>query len=684
MSKYMCIFRAESEKYIKELSDSLLALENDPENMEQMNTLFRAAHTFKGMAATMGFKQIVELTHEMESLIDRLRARQVVLDSLLIDVLFACVDALEGFVENAFEGEPDGAGKRKKDTGSKYESYPDVCEVLGTLRAINEPPKTPVQKDEDKSLSAQTYLSVQAIGSETKEGEEKDSEISHSAIENSEIEDDEGKYGEDRDEKVEDNEKEKGGQNKETENNEIKNNEIKNSGKKDSGEKDCGEKDSGEKDSREKDSREKDSVGEKDSREKDSVGEKDSDIKDSVGGNSGEKEGKATDFLKSNLKVKTIQSSRISTKQLDKLMNLVGELVINWSRINELTGNLKSKELEGALSEFYNLTRELQDEVIEARMVPLDHITYIYPRMVRDLARAQNKKIDFIIKGKEIKLDRTILEEIGDSLVHLLRNAVDHGIEVPERRVELGKSETGTIFITASRQENFALIKIEDDGCGIDTDEILKAALKKEIISKESAEQLQEREAMQLIFTPGLSTAGSVTDISGRGIGMDVVKNRIERLGGSVKVESKSGFGSRFELKLPLTIAVYQAMLVRVGMERYAIPFTNIVKNIEINGQEIKRINGQEVILINNKVLPLLKLRKLFQLPDKEEKNLSIVLVEKQGQYIGIIVDELLGKQEVIVKSFKSRLLENTGGLAGATILGDGNVILIIDVNSLI
>ena len=663
MSKYMCIFRAESEKYIKELSDSLLALENDPENMEQMNTLFRAAHTFKGMAATMGFKQIVELTHEMESLIDRLRARQVVLDSLLIDVLFACVDALEGFVENAFEGEPDGAGKRKKDTGSKYESYPDVCEVLGTLRAINEPPKTPVQKDEDKSLSAQTYLSVQAIGSETKEGEEKDSEISHSAIENSEIEDDEGKYGEDRDEKVEDNEKEKGGQNKETENNEIKNNEIKNSGKKDSGEKDCGEKDS---------------------REKDSVGEKDSDIKDSVGGNSGEKEGKATDFLKSNLKVKTIQSSRISTKQLDKLMNLVGELVINWSRINELTGNLKSKELEGALSEFYKLTRELQDEVIEARMVPLDHITYIYPRMVRDLARAQNKKIDFIIKGKEIKLDRTILEEIGDSLVHLLRNAVDHGIEVPERRVELGKSETGTIFITASRQENFALIKIEDDGCGIDTDEILNAALKKGIISKESAEQLQEREAMQLIFTPGLSTAGSVTDISGRGIGMDVVKNSIERLGGSVKVESKSGFGSRFELKLPLTIAVYQAMLVRVGMERYAIPFTNIVKNIEINGQEIKHINGQEVILINNKVLPLLKLRKLFQLPDKEEKNLSIVLVEKRGQYIGIIVDELLGKQEVIVKSFKSRLLENTGGLAGATILGDGNVILIIDVNSLI
>ncbi|MDP4228705.1 MAG: chemotaxis protein CheW, partial [Bacteroidota bacterium] len=263
-------------------------------------------------------------------------------------------------------------------------------------------------------------------------------------------------------------------------------------------------------------------------------------------------------------------------------------------------------------------------------------------------------------------------------------------IETPERRAELGKKETGTILITASRQENFAVIKIEDDGCGIDTNEIRKIALKKGIISKESAEQLQEKEAMQLIYTPGLSTSGNITNISGRGIGMDVVKNRIERLGGSIKVESKPGLGSRFELKLPLTIAVYHAMLVRVGKERYAIPFTSIVKNIEVSSQEIKHINGQEVILIENKILPLLRLRKLFQLSDEDENNILddnnifAVLVEKHGQYIGIVVDELLGKQEVIVKSFKSKLLDNTRGFAGATILGDGNVILIIDVNSLI
>ena len=626
MSKYMGIFRAESEKYIKEMSDSLLALEKDPENTEQMNTIFRAAHTFKGMAATMGFKEIVELTHEMESLIDRLRTRQLILNSSLIDILFICVDALEGLVENACEDQGNGSEKRKKDTGNTYKSYPDTREVLRTLKAVDKlPKKACIRKDEDIPLS------VKIKESEIEDSEEKGCEIDESEIKDGE---------------------EKGC---ETEDREIKDGE----------EKGCEIKDS-------------------EDRKVSEIEETSTDKRISKGIYQAETEGKTPSSPKSDLKIKTIQSSRISTEKLDKLMNLVGELVINRSRINELTGNLKSKELELALSEFYKLTRELQDEVIEARMVSLDHITYIYPRMVRDLARAQNKKIDFIIKGKEIKLDRTILEEIGDSLVHLLRNAVDHGIEVPERREELGKKETGTILITASRQENFALIKIEDDGRGIDTEEIRKVALKTGILSRERAEQLQEREAMQLIFTPGFSTSSSVTDISGRGIGMDVVKYKIERLGGSVNVESKPGFGSRFELKLPLTIAVYQAMLIRVGKEKYAIPFTSIIKNIEISTREVRHIKGEEAIIINNKIIPLLRLQRLFQLPVQEEKNIFIVIVEKFGQSIGIVVDELLGKQEVIVKSFKSRLIETTRGFAGATILGDGNVVLIIDVNSLI
>ncbi len=657
MSNYMGIFKAESEKYIKEMSDSLLALEKDPENPEQMNTIFRAAHTFKGMAATMGFKEIVELTHEMESLIDRLRRRQLILDSSLIDILFICVDALERLVENACEDKGSGSEKRKKATDITCEIYPDALEVLRTLKSMNElPKKASVQKNEDKPLSVK-IKDRETEERETEERETEERETEERETEEREERETEERETEDREERETE---ERETEDREEKNSKINKSEIKNMGKKDS------------------------KINESEDRKVSEIEEVSTDKKVSKGIYQTEKEGQISAHSKSDLKIKTIQSSRISTEKLDKLMNLVGELVINRSRINELTGSLKSKELELALSEFYKLTRELQDEVIEARMVPLDHITYIYPRMVRDLARAQNKEIDFIIKGKEIKLDRAILEEIGDSLVHLLRNAVDHGIEVPERRVEFGKKETGTILITASRQENFALIKIEDDGRGIDTDKIRKAALKKGIISREKAEQLQEKEAMQLIFTPGFSTSSSITDISGRGIGMDIVKNKVERLGGSVKVESKSGFGSRFELKLPLTIAVYQAMLIRVGKERYAIPFTSIIKNIEVSAQEVRHIKGEEVIIINNKIIPLLRLRRLFQLPEQEDKNISIVTVEKRGQYIGIVVDELLGKQEVIVKNFKSKLLENTRGFAGATILGDGNVVLIIDVNSLI
>lgn len=607
MSKYIDIFRAESEKYTKELSDSLLALEKDPENIEQMNTMFRAVHTFKGMASTMGFREIVELTHEMENLIDRLRTRELILNSSLIDILFKCLDALEGLVEKVCKDKENGSEERKKDKDETHEpssgdcDYPEACEVLKTLKAVNDLSEEVFsQQNEDFSLSV-----------EIKDNQEKDSQ------EGNILEKEAGRVGK-VSEYIPETEKE---------------------------------------------------VFEDEKKEKTS------------------KEGNASIFPKSNFTVKNIQSSRISTEQLDKLMNLVGELVINRSRINELIGNRKSKELEFALSESYKLTRELQEEVTEARMLPLDQITHIYPRMIRDLAREQNKEINFVIKGKEIKLDRTILEEIGDSLLHLLRNAVDHGIELPKKRVELGKEGTGMITVTASRQENFALIKIEDDGRGMDITEIKKVALEKGIISKEEAEKLQEKEAIQLIFAPGFSTASRITDVSGRGVGMDVVKNRIERLGGSVHVESKTGSGSSFELKLPLTIALYQAMLIKVENERYAIPFTNIIKNIEVRAEEVRSIKGEEVIIINKKILPLLRLQKRFQLPVQKavhkKESIPIVIVEKAGQEIGIIVDKLLGKQEVIVKNFKSKLLNNTRGFAGATILGDGDVILIIDVNSL-
>lgn len=661
MSKYIGIFRSESEKNIKEISDSLLVLEQDPENMEQMNVMFRAAHTFKGMAATMGFKQIVELTHEMESLIDRTRTGRLNIDSSLIDIFFECLDALEGLIEDVCKDMQSKSEEKKNSRSENSKSYPDAGEVLKTLRTINNSSEKVIyQKSESDSFSAD-----RKIKEKIEKGEERE------RIEEEKEEKIEGKKEKQEDRKEEENElknindelKEKKGFTYSESDSRVKN----------------------EQSSRIQDLKIQDSKIQDPKTQSSNIrGQKKQDSKQQ---NSKQQDLKIQGSKTQDSKMQgpKIQSSRISTEQLDKLMNLVGELVINRSRVKELTGESKSKDLELALSDFQKLTRELQEEVLEIRMVPLDHITNIFPRMIRDLSRTQNKKIDFIIRGKEIKLDRAIMEEIGDPLVHLLRNAVDHGIEIPEKRVELGKEENGTIIITASRQQNYALIKIEDDGRGINTEEIRKTALEKRLISREEAEQLSEREAIQLIFTPGFSTASVVTDLSGRGVGMDIVKNRIERLGGSVKVESKSGLGSKFELRLPITIALYQAMLVKVGMERYAIPFTSIVKSISVSKEEIRHIRGEEVIIVYEKAIPLLRLRKLFQLPAvQREESLVVVIVEKAGQYIGFVVDALLGKQEVIIKSFKSRLLERTRGFAGATIMGDGSVILILDVNSII
>ncbi|UWJ24717.1 Signal transduction histidine kinase CheA [Methanosarcina mazei TMA] len=671
MSKYIGIFRSESEKNIQEMSDSLLALEQNPENAEQMNILFRSAHTFKGMAATMGFKQIVELTHEMESLIDRSRTGKLTLDSYLIDILFECLDTLERLVEEVCAGMENKIVGREGDRSEGSNSGPDAEKILETLRTINNPSEEYIlQKNEFCTFSLDKGIEEKGKRQEVKEKTGEKTEEKAGEKEKGEKEEETEKTeGREKEETQKTKEGEKGEKIEEREKGEKTK-----EGEK--GEK-IEEREKGEK-TEEDEERERKNA-EKEEKEKAVEKEKE---EETEGREKNEKE------RQSGKEVKTqspkIHSSRVSTEKLDKLMNLVGELVINRSRVKELTGKLKSKDLDFALSDYQKLTRELQEEVLEIRMIPLDHITNIFPRMIRDLARGQNKKIDFIIRGKEIKIDRAIIEEIGDPLVHLLRNAVDHGIETPEKRVELGKEETGKIIITASRQQNYVLIRIEDDGKGIDAEEIRKIAFQRRLISRDEAEQLSERELIQLIFTPGLSTASEVTDLSGRGVGMDIVKNRIEHLGGSIKVDSKPGTGSRFELRLPITIALCQSMLVKVGMERYAIPFTNIIKSISVRKKDVRHIRGEEVILINEKTLPLLRLRKLFQLPAIEnEENLDIVIVEKAGQYIGLVVDSLLGKQEIIIKTFKSRLLEKTRGFAGATVMGDGSVILILDINSI-
>lgn len=793
MSKYIAIFRAESEKNIKEMNYSLLALEHNPENTENLDMMFRLAHTFKGMAGTMGFKEIVELTHEMESLIDKFRTRQVIPDTSLIDLLFECLDLLEILVNNASFGNESDIEKFRTDNNkdsriqnnySQKEFQPDLNKALEALKAIT----SQIEKTSDQKIENVSSFVLQKKEEEKPEkGNEKALEIEintcrHRIEKTGEIEiakapgedseswkkfvklEKENLYYKqnpennslDKNITLDKNvtpdknvtlnknitEKEASSQNLDATKNitwniaedkniqnaykdktqfleredsrflgsEIPDSEIWNPKRQDWEVRNL-EIDNSIIKSQMAGSQIPENLGVK---EASGIVENSETIKDSqiesqkvgnlpssanpispitdplpIGNSLIENHEHHVHHVLQNLKINNpkIQSSKISTEQLDRLMNLVGELVISRSRVDELisefTGDIKSQDLKLALSDFQKLTKEIQEEVLEIRMISLDHITNIFPRMMRDLAKAQNKKIDFIIKGKEIKIDRVILEEIRDPLIHLLRNSLDHGIEIPEKRIESGKKETGTVLITASRQENYVLIRIEDDGKGIDPEAIREIALERGIISKEKAEQLQAKNAIELIFLPGFSTSCKVTALSGRGVGMDIVKKGIERLGGSIKVESKPGFGSRFELRLPITIAHYQAMLVKVGMEKYAIPFTNIIKSIKVQRQDLKYIKGEAALIIDQKIIPLLDLHKHFHLPVISKKeNITIVIIEKGGQYIGLIVDELLGRQEIITKNFKSRLLKNTREFAGATILGDGNVILILDINS--
>ncbi len=367
-------------------------------------------------------------------------------------------------------------------------------------------------------------------------------------------------------------------------------------------------------------------------------------------------------------------------------MNLVGELVISKIRLMQIASTYGFRDLTETLDNLDRLTSELQDDVMQMRMVEVAQVFNRFPRMVRDLSKAKGVKINFNIIGKEIGLDRTVLDEIGDPIMHLLRNAIDHGIESSKDRIAKGKSEVGNINLIAKREKDHVEIIVEEDGKGLDLESIKASAIKKGVVSKEEASKLTEKEMINLVFAPGLSTAKKVTDVSGRGVGMDVVKTKITALGGTVEVYSKKDEGTRFTLNLPLTLAIIQALLVNLDNGIYAIPLSNIKETIGIQAEDIKTILGKEAILLRGNVLPLLRLNDVLNLSTKiksNTKNLAAVVVDKAGKSIGIIVDSLIGQQEIVVKSLSSSL-EKVKGFAGATILGDGNVALILDVATLI
>jgi two-component system chemotaxis sensor kinase CheA len=385
---------------------------------------------------------------------------------------------------------------------------------------------------------------------------------------------------------------------------------------------------------------------------------------------------------------------RVDVRRLDELMNQMGELVLERNRLLQMNSDIQGEEQAGPFGEEFGkmakrinfITSELQMQVLKMRMLPVGNVFKKFPRMVRSMSRDLGKEVDLVVRGEETELDRSVVDEIGDPLIHLIRNALDHGLETPEERETTGKSRCGTLVLAAHHEGNQIIISIKDDGRGIDTERVAKKAIEKGLLTSEQLAAMGRRELLELIFLPGFSTKEQATDLSGRGVGMDVVRTNIKRLNGLIDIKSDSGEGTEFILKLPLTLAIIQSLLVEVEGEIYAIPLASVVETVRVKESEFHHVGGQEVLKRHDSVLPLLRLEELFGVPSgagSERRYSYVVVVGAAEKRLGLVVTRLRGQQEVAIKSL-GNFLGGITGIAGSTILGDGRVTLIIDPSKLI
>jgi two-component system chemotaxis sensor kinase CheA len=385
---------------------------------------------------------------------------------------------------------------------------------------------------------------------------------------------------------------------------------------------------------------------------------------------------------------------RIDVARLDALLNLVGELVIDRTRLFQLGSSLVDQfgddrtlgDLQQTALHIGRITDELQEQVMKSRMLPVESVFNRLPRVVRDVAAKQGKQIEFIIEGKDTELDRSVIEEIGDPLLHLIRNGVDHGIETPDERIAAGKPPVGRLKLSAQHADSFIVIALEDDGKGIPVESVKRKAVERGVVTQEQADRMSDQEAVQLIFAPGLSTAETISDVSGRGVGMDVVRANVEKINGSVEVQTRKGHGTTFTIRLPLTLAIVQALLVRVAGGIYALPIHSVTETLHVESNQVHQVNHREAIMLREQVLPLVNLRHVFDLDDAasaQNENRLVVAVHTNNRQIGLIVDGLVGEQEIVIKPL-GQLVGDVAGISGAAILGDGSVALIVDVAALI
>lgn len=680
MEEYMSMFLDESKENLQNLNDSLLKLENAPDDMALLDEIFRVAHTLKGMSATMGFTSVAELTHEMENVLDKLRKGEMHSNSDIIDILFQCLDTLEGLITSiAEEGELEDTTEltnklRSLSSGGAAAAVPSRGETNTAVADAEEPDvetddgnlnefeKEVIMQADEKGYDAyhikvileeNCLLKAARVYMVFRELEELGDIVKSipevKTLEDGEFNDNFEVYLVTKTEK--DIVEEKIYSVSEVDQVEIHKVALASSAAK------------------------QEVVNPQPTAVTKEVSKNDSKGKTSSANNN-----KAH-------KAKLSQTVRVDIERLDNLMNLVGELVINRTRLEQIGGKYGLNDLSETLEQVGRISTDLQNLVMKVRMVPIEQVFNRFPRMVRDLAKELDRDINLIIEGEETELDRTVIDEIGDPLVHLLRNAVDHGIGHPDDREKMGKDRTGTVKLLAYPEGNQVVIRVDDDGKGINPDVILAKAIEKGLVTEKEAEKMEQQDIIMLILKPGFSTAEQVTDVSGRGVGMDVVRSKIESLGGNLTIQSKVGEGSSFIIRLPLTLAIIQGLLIGIENEIYTIPLSSIEETLSLSQSDIKTIQEKEVILLRGNVLPVLRLGELLDVEqtEKEEENEEFyVVVVKNGQRrAGLIVDSLIGQQEIVIKSL-GKLLNGYKQFSGATVLGDGRVALILDITFLL
>ncbi|MGO4948836.1 MULTISPECIES: chemotaxis protein CheA [Paenibacillus] len=692
MNQYLNMFIDESNDHLQSLNEKMLQLESNPTDLGIVQVIFRSAHTLKGMAATMGFEDLASLTHQMENVLDLVRNNKLAMHEFIFDTLFKGLDALESMVQHITEG-----GDGKADVSSIVSSLQSIVsgdfQKSGANAATEESPSKKVDKNDSAGLVLDQFQ-YSVLEQSISEGHRvhyiqvtisSDSQLKaarafmvFNTLENSgEIVKAYPSVQDIEQEKFEQSfslyyitQKEVGELEKEiagiSEIETVSVVQLDQESLKQMSEVTAGLAETA-------------AVQEAPvAVQPPAPSQPQSPAAASVAKPAAGKAPAAKAAAPTHNR-----TIRVDIERLDVLMNLFSELLIDRVRLEQLASEASNPALTETVEHMSRVSSDLQNVVLKLRMVPVDTVFNRFPRMVRDLAKSLDKKLDLVITGAETEMDRTVIDEIGDPLVHLLRNSVDHGIESVADRIAAGKPETGTVNLRAFHSGNNVFIEIEDDGNGINRDKVLNSAISKGILTAEQAAVMTDEEAYQVLFAPGFSTAAVISDVSGRGVGLDVVKSKITALGGNVTVHSTLGQGTNFSVQLPLTLSIIAAMMIQIGSEKYAIPLSSIVETAIVKRTQIRSVHGNKMIAFRDSHIPLISLSQLFEVPDfneDEEEETEVVVIRKGDRLAALSVQDFLGQSEIVLKNL-GKYLPNIQGISGATILGDGQVALIIDPN---